>query len=88
MTATGKGKWVWVPDAINEPWQGKPGFDYSMRASRIYLSLVFKVPEDDIKFCLRHNLLPPAKLKPKQLAVWMDGARTVYNRVLMFTLKN
>ena len=83
-TAERKGRWVWVPDAIDEPWTGKPGFDYSFRASQIYLTLAFKVSESDVKFCLRHNLLPPDRLKGTQLALWVAGARAMHDRITIW----
>ena len=50
-------------------------FDSSMRSSHIYLALVFKADYDDVEFCMRHDLLPPEKIRRKSLRVWLDGAR-------------
>ncbi len=72
-----KGRWVFVP---LESWETKPASYHSLRASRIYLTLAFKVPDDDIRFCLRNNLLPPDKMRGAQMRAWIDGARRAMDR--------
>jgi hypothetical protein len=77
-----KGKWVFVEC---EDWEGaKPNSFYSFQASKIYLSLVFKVPDRDVRFCMRYNLLPPDGLRGSQVKLWIDGARRMsFRRVAL-----
>lgn len=46
-----------------------------LRQSEIYLSLVFKSSNRDLRFCMRHDLLPPKHWKRGQIARWVAEAR-------------
>lgn len=67
-----KGKWAFVP---LDKWEVLPHSYYSFRASQIYLSLAMRVPDADVSFCMKNDVLPLPKLSPKQLAIFVAGAR-------------
>lgn len=71
------GKWIFVP---LEAWESKPKRYYCLRRSQIYLQLVFKVNDRDLRFCMRHCLLPPERLRRKQAQLWVAGARAAISR--------
>lgn len=67
-----QGRWTFEP---LPRWERMPAGYYSLRRSSIYLRLFLRVPDEDIRFCMRNDLLAPAGLKPHALRAWIAGAR-------------
>lgn len=78
MTTGKKGRWVFVPA---ESWETKPESYYSMALGSIYLRLVFRLPDSDVKFCMKHGISPRPTLSNKQLPIFVEGARAGVNSI-------
>lgn len=66
------GRWIFVPA---QAWETKPDEYYSMAASSIYLRLAFRLPDEDVKFCMKFGIVPRPTISNKQLPVFVEGAR-------------
>ena len=48
---------------------------FNMGESRIFARLVFRMPDEDVVWCVRNGLCPPKGYRPKQLQAWLRGCR-------------
>jgi len=56
----------------------KKGICYSIKCSLIFLRCFLKATSEDIQFLKRFGIIPPEKMRKRDLAFWIDGAKAGY----------